>query len=69
MLKRFVHDYNLQAEHLLNAIAFNIKTLLKPSENAIANIANGTGAVGGRAKQILLQAGFYPLYRGLSLII
>jgi hypothetical protein len=40
----------LQVEQLSNALAFNIKTLLKPSENAIANIAKGTGAVGGRAK-------------------
>jgi len=58
----------LQVEHLSNALAFNIKTLLNPSENASANIAKGTGAVGGRAKQILLGAGFYPLYRGSSLI-
>jgi hypothetical protein len=58
----------LQVEHFSNALAFNIKTLLKPSENAIANIAKGTDAVGGRANKILLQAGFYPLYRGSSLI-
>jgi len=59
----------LQGEHFSNALAFNIKTLLKPSENAIANIANGTDAVSGRANKILLQAGFYSLYQGSSLII
>ena len=69
MLNRFVHDYNLQVEHLSNALAFNIKTLLKPSENAIANIANGIGAVGGRVNKILLKAGFSPLDRGSSLTI
>ena len=58
----------LQVEHLSNALAFNIKTLLDPSENAIINVANRTDAVGGRANKILLQAGFYPLYRGSSLI-
>jgi hypothetical protein len=58
----------LQVEHLSNALAFNIKTLLKPSEKAIENIATVTVGVGGRAKQILLGAGFYPLYRGSSLI-
>jgi len=63
MLNRFVHDYNLQAEHLLNAIAFNIKTLLKPSENAIANIAKGTGAVGGQNKSCLEQD-FIPFIGG-----
>ena len=66
MLNRFVHDYNLQVEHLSNALAFNIKTLLKPSENAIANIAKGCGAVGG-LKTILLRAGLHPLDWGFSL--
>ena len=29
MLNRFVHDYNLQVEHLSNALAFNIKAFKK----------------------------------------
>ncbi len=55
-------------EHLSNALAFNIKTLLTPSENATANTPTGPLVVGGRANKILLGAGFYPLYRGSSLI-
>jgi len=60
MLNRFVHDYNWQVEHLSNALAFNIKTLLKPSENAVANIANGIGAVGGRVKNNPAQSRIAP---------
>jgi len=50
-------------EHLSNALAFNIKTLLKPSENASANIAKGTGAVGGQNKSCLEQD-FIPFIGG-----
>lgn len=64
MLNRFVHDYNLQVEHLSNALAFNIKTLLKPSENAIANIATGMVRwVGGSIKSCSKQD-FPPLIGG-----
>jgi hypothetical protein len=53
----------LQVEHFSNALAFNIKTLLNPSENASANIANGTGAVGGQNKSYLEQD-FIPFIGG-----
>jgi len=53
----------LQVEHLSNALAFNIKTLLNPSENASANIAKGTGAVGGQNKSCSKQD-FIPFIGG-----